>query len=53
MCTPGDDSILIMGTVHGSLLLYDLKEFDLSNNSRNNELNFDALMSLKEEDPNS
>jgi hypothetical protein len=53
MCTPGDDSILIMGTVHGSLLLYDLKEFDLSNNSRNNELNFDALMSLKEEDPDS
>ena len=28
MCTPGDDSLLIVGTVHGSLALYDLREFD-------------------------
>lgn len=28
MCTPGDDTILIVGTIHGSIALYDLKEFD-------------------------
>jgi hypothetical protein len=25
MCTPGDDSLLIVGTVHGSIALYDLQ----------------------------
>lgn len=49
MCTPGDDSILIIGTVHGSIQLYDLKEFDLSN-ARNEELNYELLMSLKAPD---
>ena len=28
MCTPGDDSLLICGTVHGSICLYDLKELE-------------------------
>ena len=43
MCTPGDDSILIVGTIHGSLQLYDLKEFDMGN-ARNEELDFEALL---------
>lgn len=47
MCTPGDDSILILGTIHGSILLYDLKEFDMGN-ARNDELNFEALMNAKD-----
>jgi hypothetical protein len=46
MCTPGDDSILIVGTVHGSINLYDLKELDMDN-ARNEELNYELLMSLK------
>lgn len=49
MCTPGDDTILIIGTVHGSIQLYDLKEFDLGN-ARNEELNYELLMSLKAPD---
>ena len=49
MCTPGDDTILIIGTVHGSIQLYDLKEFDLGN-ARNDELNYELLMSLKAPD---
>ena len=28
MCTPGEESIIIVGTIHGSITLYDLKEFD-------------------------
>lgn len=28
MCTPGDDGLLIVGTILGSLYLYDLNEFD-------------------------
>ena len=47
MCTPGDDSILIIGTVHGSIQLYDLKEFDMGN-TRNEELNFEALLNAKD-----
>jgi hypothetical protein len=46
MCTPGDDTILITGTVHGTINLYDLKELDLGN-ARNDELNYELLMSLK------
>jgi len=30
MCTPGDDGLLIVGTVLGSLYLFDLNEFDSS-----------------------
>jgi len=43
ICTPGDDSILIVGTIHGSLLLYDLKEFDMGS-ARADELDFEALI---------
>lgn len=46
MCTPGDDTILIAGTVHGAINLYDLKELDMGN-ARNEELNYELLMSLK------
>lgn len=28
MCTPGEDSILIVGTIVGTLALYDLKQLD-------------------------
>ena len=42
MCTPGDDSILIVGTIHGSLSLYDLKEFD--SQSRFEDLDYDSLL---------
>jgi hypothetical protein len=42
MCTPGDDSILIVGTIHGSISLYDLKEFD--SKSRGDDLNYEALL---------
>jgi hypothetical protein len=28
MCTPGDDSILIVGTILGSLCLFDTNEFE-------------------------
>jgi hypothetical protein len=48
ICTPGDDSILIVGTLHGSIQLYDLKEFDLGN-ARNEEMNFEALLNIKGE----
>ncbi len=52
MCTPGDDSIIILGTIHGSIQLYDLKEFDMGN-ARNEELNFEALMNAKESETKS
>jgi hypothetical protein len=48
MCAPGDDSILIIGTIHGSLQLYDLKEFDLGN-ARNDELDYEALSKDQED----
>ena len=28
MCTPGDDAILIAGTILGTLCLYDINEFE-------------------------
>jgi hypothetical protein len=31
ICTPGDDSLIIAGSVVGSLNLYDLKEFEMGN----------------------
>ena len=40
MCTPGEDSIIIVGTVHGSINLYDLKEFENSNRGLS-ELDYD------------
>jgi len=45
MCTPADDNILIVGTVLGSINLYDLSDFDNSN-FRENELNYNALMKI-------
>jgi hypothetical protein len=33
MCTPGDDGLLIVGTILGSIYLYDLNEFDSSQRS--------------------
>lgn len=38
ICTPGDDSIILAGTIHGSLLLYDLKEFDSNNRNEDDYL---------------
>jgi hypothetical protein len=43
MCTPGDDSILIVGTVVGSLQLYDLKQFDIGS-SRSEDLDYESLL---------
>lgn len=43
MCTPGDDNILIVGTIHGSIALYDLKEFE-SQSRTNEDLDYDALL---------
>lgn len=44
MCTPGDDALLIAGTVLGSLYLYDLNEFDSSQDLRADELNYESLL---------
>lgn len=43
MCTPGDDSLLIVGTILGSINLYDLNLFD-STQQRMEELNYESLM---------
>lgn len=43
MCTPGDDGLLILGTILGSLCLYDLNEFD-STLQRIDELDYDSLL---------
>jgi hypothetical protein len=43
MCTPGDDGILIVGTVLGSLYLYDLNEYE-SSSQRIEELDYEALL---------
>ena len=54
ICTPGDDSILIVGTALGSINLYDLKEFEVSGgNGRGgaHELDFDALLKALGYDP--
>lgn len=45
MCTPGDDSLLIVGTLHGSLQLYDLKQFDYGN-PRNDELDYEGVLRI-------
>jgi len=49
MCTPADDNILIVGTIVGSICLYDLKDFD--SDLYSNELDYAAL--LKGLQPNS
>lgn len=43
MCTPGDDGILIVGTILGSIYLYDLNEYE-SSSQRIEELDYEALV---------
>ena len=43
MCTPGDDSLFIVGTILGSLYLYDINEFE-SSQERLEDLDFEALL---------
>jgi len=43
MCTPGDDSLFIVGTALGSIYLYELNEFD-SSQPRAEELDYEGLM---------
>jgi hypothetical protein len=43
MCTPGDDTILICGTTVGSIVLFDLKDFE-SSSYRLDELDYNALL---------
>ena len=50
MCTPGDDKLLLAGTVVGTINLYDLKDFE-SNTYRQDELDYNSL--LKIVNPNS
>ena len=43
MCTPADDTVLIAGTIVGSLNIFDLK--NLGNSGyRLDELNYEALL---------
>lgn len=51
ICTPGDDSILIAGTVHGSINLYDLKEFEATANRGLSEMDYDSLLRVLGYDP--
>ena len=43
MCTSGNSDILVVGTVLGSLYLYDLKNID-SNPNIGNKYNYRALL---------
>lgn len=43
MCTPADDTILIAGTIVGSINLFDLKDYQTST-YRQDELDFQALL---------
>ena len=43
MCTPGDDNVVICGTSVGSLVIFDMKDYE-SSNYRQDELNYDALL---------
>lgn len=45
MCTPADDNILIVGTVVGSINLYDLSDLE-TNSYRENELDYMSLMKI-------
>ena len=49
MCTPADDTLLLAGTVVGSINLFDLKDFQTSN-YRLDELDYNAV--LKATEPN-
>jgi hypothetical protein len=50
MCTPSDDNLLLVGTIVGSINLYDLKDFEMSS-YRSDELDYIAL--LRTLNPNS
>lgn len=50
ICTPGEDSILIVGTILGSINLYDMKEFEGSNRGLS-ELDYDSLLRVLGYDP--
>lgn len=43
MCTPADDNILIIGTVVGTINLYDLKDFE-TDQYRLDELDYNSLL---------
>ena len=49
MCTPADDSILLAGTIVGSINLFDLKDYQTSS-YRLDELDYNSL--LKAVEPN-
>ena len=42
ICTPGDDTLLIVGTNVGSIALFDIKEYE-SSNYRLDEVDYSAL----------
>lgn len=46
MCTPADDNILIVGTIVGSINLYDLSDLETNNTYRENELDYTSLMKV-------
>jgi len=48
MCTPADDSLLIVGTVVGSICLFDLSDFEKAT-VKTDFLNYRAL--LEEQNP--
>lgn len=41
MCTSGDDSVLICGSIYGSIVIYDMQNFDTSTAD---DLNYNALL---------
>lgn len=45
MCTPADDNLLLVGTVVGSINLYDLKDFE-STTYRQDELDYNSLLKI-------
>lgn len=52
MCTPADDQILIAGTAVGSLILFDLQDFE-SSTVMKNFFDYEQLLmqqNLKEKD---
>lgn len=46
MCTPGDDQILIAGTSVGSLVLFDLQDFE-SATVKQNLFDYESLLMLQ------
>lgn len=50
ICTPGDDTLLIVGTVHGSINLYDLKELDTGAASNADDMDYETLLKALQPD---